>query len=135
MGYIALSLSSFPAAFSQPCPKCRSRPAANRFCVRLPLRPPPNVINIILFPYDETRPTKSPNHFFFAFHSAHHAIKNVPPFRLILGVGICESTSVEYIDVGLIGLIGVKGAVGFCATVLGTGEEGARAAGALWREE
>jgi hypothetical protein len=51
---------------------------------------------------------------------------------LILGVGICESTSVEYIDVGDIGL---SGAVVFCAIVLGTGEVGAKPAGALWREE
>jgi hypothetical protein len=59
MGYIALSLSSFPVALPAiPC-RCRSRPAANRFYVRFSLRPPSNVINIILLPY-ETCPPKDP---------------------------------------------------------------------------
>lgn len=62
------------------------------------------------------------------------AKKKVPPCRLFLGGGgdCTESTSVEYIEEGV---IGVKGAVVFCDTVSGAGELGASPADPLTLDE
>lgn len=43
--------------------------------------------------------------------------------------------SVEYSEDGDIGDIGVSGAVTFCDTLSGPGEDGGSPAGALWRDE
>ena len=63
--------------------------------------------------------------------------KKVPPWRFFFfdATENRESTSVEYIEDGDIGDIGVSGAVVFCDILSGAGEVGGRPAGALCRDE
>jgi hypothetical protein len=118
--YIALSLSLSPSLSSIPTValpaiqhsrgRCRSRPAAFFSSILPPFLS--NVINIIY--YFRVRPAQRRIRVYF-FHPAlpcpalrsdrtiqvysptqpNQVMKNVPPFRLILGVGIWLSTSVE----------------------------------------
>jgi hypothetical protein len=63
--------------------------------------------------------------------------KKVPPWRFFFfdAIEIRESTSVEYIDDGDIGEIGVRGAVVFCDALSGAGEVGGNPAATLCLEE